>query len=255
MRRFPNMVVMAPGDGQELGPMLDFALGFDGPVSIRYPKANVETVERAVAPIELGRAEVIDWGTDGTFIAFGALLGRCVEAARQLREEGLDVGVINARFAKPLDAETILRAVEQTGFVLTVEESTVVRRLRLGRAGSGRGGRRRTAATFAAWAFPTASSSTANGTNCWPTSVSTSAASSPPPGLWPTGRRSSTTESGTRRVPSRRSLRGFLSYRESSGRSGSPPTAKDRLPSIGGIDTIPRTSVPTGSLMIRHSLS
>ncbi|HUE15795.1 MAG TPA: 1-deoxy-D-xylulose-5-phosphate synthase [Planctomycetaceae bacterium] len=125
MRVFPNMVLTAPGDALDLGPLLDFALTFDGPVSIRYPKANAETVERAVTPIELGRAEVLDWGSDGTFIAYGALLGRCAEAARRLRQEGLDVGVINARFAKPLDTETILRAIEQTGFVLTVEENTV----------------------------------------------------------------------------------------------------------------------------------
>jgi 1-deoxy-D-xylulose-5-phosphate synthase len=125
LRVFPNLVMMAPGDGQDVGLMLDFALALDAPASIRYPKCNVETVERAVAPVELGRSEVIEWGTDGTFIAFGALLGRCVEAARQLRQEGLDVGVINARFAKPLDAETIVRAVEETGFVLTVEENTL----------------------------------------------------------------------------------------------------------------------------------
>jgi 1-deoxy-D-xylulose-5-phosphate synthase len=125
MRCFPNMVLTAPGDALELGALLDFALAFGGPVAIRYPKANAETVERAVAPVELGRAEVIDWGTDGTFIAYGALLGRCVEAARRLRQEGLDVGVVNARFAKPLDTETILRAIDQTGFVLTVEENTV----------------------------------------------------------------------------------------------------------------------------------
>ena len=125
LRAFPNLVMMAPGDGQELAAMLDFAIGLDAPASVRYPKCNVETVERAITPIELGRSEILDWGTDGTFVAFGALLARCVEAARQLRAEGLDVGVINARFAKPLDAETIVRAVEQTGFVLTVEESTL----------------------------------------------------------------------------------------------------------------------------------
>jgi 1-deoxy-D-xylulose-5-phosphate synthase len=125
LRAFPNLVMMAPGDGQELGPMLDFALALDSPASIRYPKCNVETLARAVPPIELGRSEIIEWGTDGTFIAFGALLARCVEAARQLKKEGLDIGVINARFAKPLDAETIVRAAEQTGFVLTVEESTL----------------------------------------------------------------------------------------------------------------------------------
>jgi len=125
LRAFPNMVLMAPGDGRDLAPMLEFALAFDGPVSIRYPKTNVEMIDRGLSPVELGRAEVIDWGTDGMFVAFGALLGSCVQAARQLREEGLDVGVINARFAKPLDTETILRAVEQTGFVLTVEEGAL----------------------------------------------------------------------------------------------------------------------------------
>jgi 1-deoxy-D-xylulose-5-phosphate synthase len=125
LRAFPNMVVSAPGDAREMSPLLECALTFDGPFSIRYPKANAETVERALAPIEVGRAEVIDWGTDGTFIAFGPLLSRCVQAARQLRQQGLDVGVINARFAKPIDADTILRAIEQTGFVITVEEGTV----------------------------------------------------------------------------------------------------------------------------------
>jgi 1-deoxy-D-xylulose-5-phosphate synthase len=125
LRAFPNLVMMAPGDGQELGAMLDFALALDAPASIRYPKCNVETVKRSVTAIELGRSEIIEWGTDGMFVAFGALLARCVEAARQLKEEGLDVGVINARFAKPLDAETIVRAVDQTGFVLTVEESAL----------------------------------------------------------------------------------------------------------------------------------
>jgi 1-deoxy-D-xylulose-5-phosphate synthase len=125
MRIFPNMVVTAPGDALDLARLLDFALEYSGPVSIRYPKANAERVERAVAPIELGRSEVIDWGSDGTIISFGALLPRCIEASRRLRQEGLDVGVVNARFAKPLDTDMVVRAIEQTGFVLTVEENAL----------------------------------------------------------------------------------------------------------------------------------
>jgi len=126
MRTFPNIVHLAPGDSRDVPLMLDFALGYNGPVSIRYPKANADDVERAVAPVELGRAEVSDWGADGMFVAFGAQFGACVEAARLLRQAGLEVGVINARTAKPLDTETILRAVDQTGFVITVEESTLL---------------------------------------------------------------------------------------------------------------------------------
>ncbi len=125
MRCFPNIVMMAPGDEADVAPMLDFALNYDGPTSIRYPKANVEEIERSVTPVELGKSEVWEWGTDGMFIAFGTLFGDCVRAAKKLRAEGIDVGVINARFAKPLDTETILKAVEECGFVITVEESTL----------------------------------------------------------------------------------------------------------------------------------
>ncbi len=125
MRLFPNLTVMAPGDELDVVPMLRFALKNDGPTSIRYPKATLEKVERDVSPIEQGRAEIIDWGEDGAFVVFGAILPTAVAAARMLREEGLNVGVINARFAKPLDTETILRAVQQLPFVITVEEGTL----------------------------------------------------------------------------------------------------------------------------------
>jgi 1-deoxy-D-xylulose-5-phosphate synthase len=126
MRLFPNLVVMAPGDGDDLREMLDLALEHDGPASIRYPKASVETSDRRRAPLELGRAEVINWGSDGMLIACGTLLSNCLKAAAALREEGFDVGVINARFIKPLDTETILRAVENSPFVVTVEEGALM---------------------------------------------------------------------------------------------------------------------------------
>ncbi|MFO0919922.1 MAG: 1-deoxy-D-xylulose-5-phosphate synthase [Planctomycetaceae bacterium] len=125
MRVFPNMVVTAPGDEHDVVPLLQFALHHDGPVSLRYPKANVEAVDRAETPVELGKAEVLRWGTDGMFVAFGTLFTHCVKAAERLRQDGLDVGVINARFVKPLDRDTILRAVEESGFLITVEESSL----------------------------------------------------------------------------------------------------------------------------------
>ena len=125
MRLFPNMVVMAPGDEADVAPMLNFALNHDAPTSIRYPKANLERHERTVAPIELGKAEVLDWGTDVIFVAFGTLLDSCLKAADELRNEGLSVGVINARFCKPLDREVILRALGDASVVVTVEEGTL----------------------------------------------------------------------------------------------------------------------------------
>ncbi len=125
LRLFPNFVVMAPGDELDVVPMLRFALAHNGPAALRYPKANLEKVERGLAPIELGQAEVYEWGSDGLFIAYGTLFTTCVKAAQRLRQEGLDVGVINARFAKPLDRGTILRAVEEIPLVVTVEEGTL----------------------------------------------------------------------------------------------------------------------------------
>lgn len=125
LRVFPNIVVMAPGDAKDLPAMLEFSLQHDSPCAIRYPKAAAIELDRPPAPLELGRSEVLSWGVDGCLVACGALLPRCVEAAEQLREAGLEVGVINARFLKPLDTETILKAVRECGFVVTVEEAAL----------------------------------------------------------------------------------------------------------------------------------
>ncbi|HYT89377.1 MAG TPA: 1-deoxy-D-xylulose-5-phosphate synthase [Gemmataceae bacterium] len=125
LRLFPNFVVMAPGDELDVAPMLRFALGHDGPAALRYPKASLERVERGVAPVELGQAEIFEWGVDGVLVAYGTLFPACVKAAEKLRAEGLEIGVINARFAKPLDRTTLLKAVEELPLVVTVEEGTL----------------------------------------------------------------------------------------------------------------------------------
>jgi 1-deoxy-D-xylulose-5-phosphate synthase len=125
MRLFPNVVVMAPGDELDVAPMLQFALQHDSPVSIRYPKAGLDKVERAVCEVEAGTAEVLDWGDDVILIAYGTLLNNCVKAAQRLREEGLSVGVVNARFAKPIDRQTLSKAIDEAGLVVTVEEGTL----------------------------------------------------------------------------------------------------------------------------------
>ncbi len=127
LRLFPNMTAMAPGDEHDVQPMLDLALAHPGPIAMRYPKTNLDRVHRpdGHAPVELGKAEVITWGADGCFIAYGTLLANCLAAANKLKDEGLDFGVINARFVKPLDRETILNAVETLPLVVTVEEGTL----------------------------------------------------------------------------------------------------------------------------------
>ncbi len=123
MRMFPNMVIMAPGDGKDIAPMVRFALNNDHPVAMRYPRAALEEIEREVQPIELGTAEILEWETDGMLLACGSMVIPCLRAAERLRcDHGLRVGVINARFVKPLDMATIAKAIEECHFVLAVEE-------------------------------------------------------------------------------------------------------------------------------------
>jgi 1-deoxy-D-xylulose-5-phosphate synthase len=123
LRVFPNMVIMAPGDQHDIAPMLDFALGHTSPVAMRYPRANLEAVDRAFQPIELGQAEILEWESDGMILSCGTMLDTCVKAADVLHDRhGLRVGVVNARFVKPLDRTTVCKAIEEAAFVLTVEE-------------------------------------------------------------------------------------------------------------------------------------
>jgi 1-deoxy-D-xylulose-5-phosphate synthase len=127
LRVFPNMVVLAPADEKDISRMFDFALQHSSPVALRYPRANLDTIDRDVQPVELGQAEILEWETDGMLVGCGALVGTCLRAAERLREHyGLRIGVINARFIKPLDNLTICKAIEECGFVLTVEDSCLM---------------------------------------------------------------------------------------------------------------------------------
>ena len=126
LRPLPNMVVMAPGDELDIVAMTRWALSHDGPTAIRYPKTAAEAVPREPAPVELGTAEVLRSGADAAIVACGTVLPACLEAADRLADDGLEVGVINARFVKPLDAQTILQAVRECSFVVTVEEGALM---------------------------------------------------------------------------------------------------------------------------------
>lgn len=126
LRVFPNMVVMAPGDAADLPPMLELALQHDQPCAIRYPKDKAVAIETNRSPLEFGKAEVFREGPDGAIIAGGALLTHCLTAADELKAtEGLDLTVVNARFIKPLDKETLLPIIERSPFVITVEEAAL----------------------------------------------------------------------------------------------------------------------------------
>jgi len=111
----PKMVIMAPKDERELVNMLYTAVRHPGPCAVRYPRGpavGVSYADALDAPelLPWGRAEVLSSGKDAVLIALGSMVAPAVSAAAILQERGISCGVVNARFAKPLDIETISRA-------------------------------------------------------------------------------------------------------------------------------------------------
>lgn len=124
----PNMAVMAPKDENELRHMLKTAIAHEkGPVAIRYPRGSGLGVpmDEELKILPWGRSEVVREGKDGTILAVGRMVSYAVKAVQTLSAEGIDVGVVNARFIKPLDEALLLQLGKQYGSILTVEENVL----------------------------------------------------------------------------------------------------------------------------------
>jgi 1-deoxy-D-xylulose-5-phosphate synthase len=124
LRHLPNMVVAAPKDENELRHMLKTAIDYDGPMAIRYPKAEVEgvTLDHRLENIPIGTFEILREGNDLTICTVGSMVAPSLRAAEILAKEGVDSTVINCRFIKPLDEKLILQLIEKTELIITVEE-------------------------------------------------------------------------------------------------------------------------------------
>jgi 1-deoxy-D-xylulose-5-phosphate synthase len=123
-RQLPNLVIASPKDEQELRSLLLTALNQDHPFALHYPRDagfGLPPVEPVALP--LGRGETLRDGDDVLFVGFGPIVARAMAAAERLADDGWSVGVINARFAKPLDRELILRQAAGKRLVVTFEES------------------------------------------------------------------------------------------------------------------------------------
>jgi len=123
LRHMPHMIVMAPKDENELQHMLWSALAYGHPASVRFPKAKGLGVplDEQLHVIPPGRSELVKDGRDLLF-AFGNMVRPALEAANALEKDGISLGVVNARFVKPLDKEMILRFARPGGTIVTVEE-------------------------------------------------------------------------------------------------------------------------------------
>lgn len=135
-RLVPNLTIMAPKDFKEFEDMLEFAVGLNKPVVIRYPRGGEDTEVKfkSHAKIELGKAEVLhevknleNPTKEVTIIAIGKTVSEAVKLAdRMQKEEGVTPEIINARFLKPFDSEKMIQSIQRTKNVITIEDGTVI---------------------------------------------------------------------------------------------------------------------------------
>ena len=125
-RQLPNLVIASPKDEQELRALLHTAMAQDHPFAIHFPRDPGFGLPPIVpSAIPVGRGEVLREGRDLLFVGFGPITARALEAAASLSSEGWSVGVLNARFARPLDRQLILDGARGKRLVVTFEESVV----------------------------------------------------------------------------------------------------------------------------------
>ncbi|MBN3039625.1 MAG: 1-deoxy-D-xylulose-5-phosphate synthase [Candidatus Omnitrophica bacterium] len=123
LRLIPNMVCMAPKDKEEFEDMLEFALGLNAPVSIRFPRGSAYSLAMR-SPMQLAKSETIKQGKEVCLLALGSMVKVAVECSKFLNEQGINAGVVNARFIKPLDKEMLESLVSDYNLVVTIEESS-----------------------------------------------------------------------------------------------------------------------------------
>lgn len=128
MRAIPGMTVVNPCDANEMRQAVEALVQFNGPAYLRLGRSAVETVTDAVPGyrFELGKGAVLREGKDLTIVATGMCVQLSLEAAKKLEAEGISARVIDIHTVKPLDEELILKAAEETGAILTVEEASVI---------------------------------------------------------------------------------------------------------------------------------
>ncbi len=126
LRHIPNLVFMAPKNGEELKSMLEFALALKKPVAIRFPRGRcIERFDNTAQPIHLGESEILMEGEDLAILAVGNMVYPAYRAALRLRDSGTCPTVVNARFVKPIDSEMLYRIAAKHRHILTVEENAV----------------------------------------------------------------------------------------------------------------------------------
>ena len=124
MSSIPNMVVMSPKHKWELADMLRFAIDYDGPIALRYPRGSAYTgYEEYRSPIELGKSECIYKEKDIAIFSVGHMFEEAEKVWKNLKEAGYNCSLVNARFVKPLDTEMIETISENHRLIAVIEEN------------------------------------------------------------------------------------------------------------------------------------
>ncbi len=126
LRHIPNMTVLAPADSGELADMLRAALELNAPCAIRYPKTAVlPNASYPTRPFMIGRWRTMLSGADAAVLAVGSMVSAAINVSQKLRDEGIELEVVNASTVKPLDGLCLTRLTEKSRPIFTLEEHVV----------------------------------------------------------------------------------------------------------------------------------
>ena len=120
----PNMTIMAPKNRYEMSKMLDFAVDYEGPIAIKYPRGSAfYECKQLQSPLYYGKSEILYKGSRVALLPVGKMMEEGLKAYRQLKEEGMDITLVNPRFIKPIDEELIRALTKDHDLIVTVEDT------------------------------------------------------------------------------------------------------------------------------------
>jgi transketolase len=126
MRSLPNMTVLAPADEEEVRQMIRAVAAADGPAYVQITREPGEVLFGDDYCFEIGPAVTVREGTAATLVSTGGESPRAYEAAEILAGRGIEVGVLHVPTIKPLDEDALVRAATKTGYIITIEEQSVI---------------------------------------------------------------------------------------------------------------------------------
>lgn len=122
----PNMTLLAPKNANELKAALEFAIDFDGPIAIRYPRGVAyDSLNEFESKIEFGKGEMLFEESNIALLAIGSMVSTAKNLREKLKSKGFNVSVANARFFKPIDFELVDKLCENHKLIVTMEEGVI----------------------------------------------------------------------------------------------------------------------------------